>query len=171
MVLELLRQRRSVRRFRQKPLSEDMIKQLKEAAVRSPSSRNLRPWRFYFVSDQDRLEGLAKAKAHGAGFLKDAALGIVICGDETVSDVWIEDGSIAAVILQLTAQDLGLGSCWVQIRNRLNADSQSSEEYIRALMDIPSRQRVLAVIAVGYPDEEKPGILQDQLAFENIIMA
>ncbi len=98
-MLELLRTRRSVRRYEAKEIEPELIELLKEAAVRSPTSRNFRPWRFLFVTDKAKLEALSRAKSSGSSFLKAAALGVVICADETESDVWIEDCSIASTIL------------------------------------------------------------------------
>ena len=57
--------------------------------------------------------------------LETAPLAVVICADETLNDAWIEDCSIASILLQLTAQSIGLGSCWIQIRNRMYSEKIS----------------------------------------------
>ena len=80
------------------------------------------------------LGKLAKSKQHGSEFLKNAPLAIVICADSTKSDVWVEDCSIAAIIIQLTALSLGLGSCWAQIRDRQHDYEITAEGYIGAGM-------------------------------------
>ncbi|MFP4038922.1 MAG: nitroreductase family protein [Desulfosudaceae bacterium] len=109
-MISLLRRRRSVRRYLDQAIDPEIKATLQEALLRSPSSRNIRPWEFVWVEDKAVLEKLSRSKPHGASFLKEAALGIVICGDSGKSDVWIEDCSIAAVIAHLTAFSLGLGS-------------------------------------------------------------
>ncbi len=76
-------------------------------------------------------------------------------GDENKSDVWIEDGSIAAIILQLTAESIGLKSCWIQIRNRIKNETVTSEEHVKSVLNIPDNLKVLSIIALGYPDEVK----------------
>jgi len=145
-MINLLRKRRSIRNYRPSPIEDEKVAILKEALLRSPSSRGINPWEFIFVDDKQTLIKLSQAKQHGSEFLKNASLGIVVLGDEKRSDVWIEDCSIASIIVQLAAEDLGLGSCWVQIRKRNHNDEISSEQYVQQLLQIPSHMRVLSII-------------------------
>jgi nitroreductase len=153
--MTLIRERRSVRKFEPRPVPDDIVSQLVEAALRSPSSRGFNPWEFILVSDPAALEKLSRAKPHGATFLKNAPLGIVVCADPRKSDVWVEDAAIATLYLHLAATALGLGSCWIQIRKRMHDAVRTSEDFIRDLLSIPASLSVLAVVAVGYPDEKK----------------
>jgi len=162
-MIEILRKRRSIRRFEDKPIEPEKIELLKEAVLRSPSSRNFEPWEFIFVDNRELLKKLSKSKPHGAAFLKEAALGIVVCADERKSDVWVEDCSIASILAQLTAQSLGLGSCWIQLRKRYYEEGTSSEDYIHSVLAIPDNIRVLSIIAVGYPAEQPEPILRSDL--------
>ena len=162
-MIDLLRKRRSVRRFEDRVIEPEKIELLKEAVLRSPSSRNFDPWEFVFVEDKALLKALSQSKPHGASFLKGAALGIIVCADEVRSDVWVEDCSIASILVQMTAQSLGLGSCWVQIRKRFYEDGTSSEAYIRRILKMPDTIRVLSIIAVGYPAELPEPIARDIL--------
>lgn len=150
-MLELLRARRSVRDYTAEPLSQADLEYLQEAMLRSPSSRGLDPWQFVFVTDKRLLGELAAAKAHGSRFLRNAALGVVILGDESVADTWIEDCSIASIILQLTCQSRNLGSCWIQIRLREHGNGISAETYIRNLLRLPEHLRVESIISIGHP--------------------
>ncbi len=168
-MLDLVRKRRSVRTYKNKPIEPKLIELLKEAAVRSPTSRNFRPWRFVFVTDKAKLEALSRAKPSGSSFLKGAGLGVVVCADETESDVWIEDCSIASIILQLTGQSLGLGSCWIQIRKRMYDDTTTSVEYVKEVLGLPEHMKVESIIAFGYPDEEKLPIPKTQLEYSKIL--
>jgi len=156
-MLELLRKRRSVRHFKREPLTPAQIDALKEAVLRSPSSRGIKPWRFWFVQDAGLIGKLARCKEHGSAFLKDAPLAVVVCGDESLSDVWIEDCSIAAVIVHLAAVSLGLGGCWIQVRNRMHSSETTSEDYVRELLGIAHPLRVLAIVAVGLPGRASVG--------------
>lgn len=149
--IKLIRQRRSVREFTGEPLTAAEIGLLKETALRAPSSRNLRPWEFVFVINRELLRQLAECKPHGAEFLTGAALGIVVCADESTCDVWVEDCSIAAIMLQFAAQSLGLGSCWAQVRKRAHDDKLSAEEAVRKLLNLPDSRRILCVIGIGHP--------------------
>ena len=168
MLLDLLYQRRSIRKYSERPIEKTKIEALKEAALLSPSSRSLRPWEFIFIDHKEMIASLAKAKAHGSGFLANAPLAIVIVGDPTVSDVWVEDCSIAATILQLVAHDLGLGSCWIQIRKRMHHESLSSEDYIKNLLGISQNKNIEAILSIGYPDELHPPYTKEQLQWNKI---
>ncbi len=167
-MIDLLRTRRSIRKYADRAIEPEKIEVLREALLRSPSSREIRPWRFYFVVSPSTLESLAKSKPHGAGFLKNAPLGVVVCGEPDESDVWVEDCSIAALIAHLTAHSLGLGSCWIQIRNRQYDDATTSEEHIRFILGLPDRMTVEAIVAIGYPAEEKPGVPKSSLPADRI---
>lgn len=162
-MIELLRKRRSIRAYLDRPVEPEKVELLKEAVLRAPSSRNIDPWEFIFVDDRSLLGTLSQCKTHGAAFLKNAPLAIVICGDGTQSDVWIEDCSIASILVQLTAQSLGLGSCWVQVRQRKTTDQITSEQYIQERLGIPSPVRVESIIAIGYPAEQREPLPYEQL--------
>jgi nitroreductase len=168
-MINLLRSRRSIRKYQHKSIEDGHLETLKEALLRCPSSRGINPWRFVFVDDPDLLAGLSKAKEHGSSFVKDAALSIVVCGDETSSDVWIEDCSIASVVAHLTAHSLGLGSCWIQIRNRPHCKEQMAGAYIRELLGIPSHLKVEAIVAIGYPAENPPAVPKEKLDYRKIL--
>jgi nitroreductase len=171
MLIDLLRKRRSVRRFEERPVEEDTIDLLIESVLRAPSSRSLNPWEFVVVRDREMLTRLAQAKPHGAAFLKDAPLAFVVCADPARCDVWVEDCSIAAILLHLAATDLDLGSCWVQIRLREHGDGRMAQEYVAELLGLPQGMVVEAIIAIGYPADELPGhprasLLDGRVSFE-----
>lgn len=166
-MLELLMKRRTIRKYKQDKVPDEIKNNLIKAALLSPSSRKINPWEFVLVDDELYLEKLSNSK-RGATFLKNAPLGIVVLADETKSDVWVEDTSIATIIIQLTAESMGLGSCWIQIRNRMYNEKQTSEDYIRGILDIPENYRVEAIISVGFPDEEKEPHSEEDLQFEKV---
>lgn len=167
-MIDILRTRRSIRKYEKKTLDNASLDILKEALLRCPSSRGINPWMFIFVDNNELLNKLSMSKEHGANFLKDAALGIVVCGDETKSDVWVEDCSIASIVVQLAAQSLGLGSCWIQIRKRAHSKDTSAEEYIQELLGIPRHMKVESIISLGYPAEAKKPVPLEKLEFEKI---
>jgi nitroreductase len=154
--MSLIRTRRSIRQFQAAPVEKEKVELLVEAALRSPSSRGSTPWHFVVVTDRGMLEGLSRAKAHGSSFLKGAALGIVVCADAAKSDVWVEDASIATIMIQLAAESLGLGSCWIQIRERMHDQTQTAQAYMAGLLQLPPGMMVEAMVAIGYPAETKP---------------
>jgi len=156
-LLDLLKKRRSIRQFKKQAVEPQKIDALIEAAVRTPTSRGNNPWDFIVVTDPEIIQLLSKAKAHGSGFLAQVPLAIVFSADTTKSDVWIEDCSIAAMMVQMTAEDLALGSCWAQIRLRPHNKQKSSNEYIREVLALPESHVVECVIGIGYAAEEKQG--------------
>lgn len=168
MFLDLLRERRSVRKFKEKPVAEDKIKILIEAALRSPSSRSLNPWEFIVVTDQNKLHELSNSKPHGASFLKGAPLGIVVIADPEKCDVWVEDASIASILIQLTAESIGLKSCWIQIRKRFYDNETTAEKKVSETLNIPENYVVESIIAIGYPDEFTKGHTTESLQTSKI---
>lgn len=168
MFIELLRKRRSIRRFQDRSIEKGKIDILIEAMLRSPSSRGLNPWEFIVVTDRDTIGKLAKSKTHGSAFLANAPLAVVVCADPTKSDVWIEDTSIASLILHLCSTDLGLGSCWIQIRQRQYDDQIGSEAYVIDTLGLKPVMNIEAIVAIGYPAEEKPGHESSTLLFDRV---
>jgi nitroreductase len=168
MVMSLIQKRRSIRKFKANPVEPEKLDMLVEAALRAPSSRGLQPWEFVVVTDKDLLERLSRAKSYGSAFLGNAPLGIVVYADPTTADTWIEDTSIAATYIQLVAESLGLGSCWIQIRDRRHDDKVSAEDYVAEILHLPKGRKVEAIVAVGYPDEEKRPHSRENLPFEKV---
>lgn len=167
-MIDLIRTRRSIRRFSDQPLEPHTVKLLVETLLRAPSSRNHNPWQFVLVDDRTLLEQLASAKQHGSEFLKGAALAVVFCADEAKSDVWVEDCSIAAILLQMTAQSLGLGSCWAQIRKRQHDQQTSAEQFVQQLLGLPQQLRVAAIIGIGHPAEKRRPLAADKLEYGKV---
>ena len=170
-MLEILRVRRSIRRYKDRQIEEEKMEQLKEAALRAPSSRGINPWRFVFVTDKTMLEKLSSSKESGSSFLKDAALGVVVAAKQGESDVWVEDCSIASIILQLAGCSLDLGSCWIQIRNRRHSSSMSAEDYVKQTLSLPDEFLVECIISFGYPDEVKRPVAAADLEKNKILTA
>jgi nitroreductase len=162
-MLELLMKRRSIRKFESRPVEQDKIQQILNAALLAPSSKRSQPWEFVVVDDPAVLAKLSISREMGADFVKDAPLAIVIIADPAKSNVWVEDSSIAATLIQLQAETLGLGSCWVQVRNRNCNEVRTTESYIRELLEIPEDRHVASIIAMGYPAETKRAYTEKDL--------
>lgn len=167
-MLDLLRKRRSIRKFQDKALEPEQIEQLVKAALLAPSSRARRPWEFIMVEDKELLGKLALCKEHGASFLAEAPLGIVIAADPGKCDVWVEDSSICTLLLHLQAASMGLGSCWIQVRERWHSDHQNSSNYVKAVVNLPDNFQVLAIVAIGYPAEQKAPNDDSKLPFNKV---
>ena len=155
MYYDMLKARRSIRKFSSKEVEKEKLDVILKSALLAPSSRARRPWEFIAVTDKDMLNKLSECREHSSQFLSNAKVGIVVIADPEQSDVWIEDASIASIVIQLSAQSQGLGSCWIQVRQRFHNEQKSAEAYIKALMQIPEKYCVESIIAIGYPDENK----------------
>jgi len=168
-MLDILRNRRSIRRYKDREIEKEKIELLKEAALRSPSSRGINPWRFIFITDKALLESLSRAKERGSSFLKGAALGVVVTAVREESDVWVEDCSIASIILQLVGSSLGLGSCWIQIRKRGHSSNLTAEDYVKQVLGLSEDFLVQSIISFGYPDEVKRLVPAGDLQYDKIL--
>ncbi|MBR2771082.1 MAG: nitroreductase family protein [Bacteroidales bacterium] len=164
----LVQMRRSHRKFTDEELTGDEVKLILRAALMSPTSKGQRGWHFIVVDDKTDIEKLSEAKDMGAQFLKGAPLAIVVLGNPSENDCWVEDSSIAAISMQYQAEDLGLGSCWIQMRGRGLSDGVSADEVIRGILDIPEDQSVLCVLAVGHKADERKPQNEDRLKWENV---
>nr|WP_300092318.1 nitroreductase family protein [Sedimentibacter sp.] len=154
-MLDLLFKRRTVRKFKEDKIDKDTIEKIIKAGLLAPSSKDKKPVEFVIVEDRDTMMRLGKCKSKGANGLGTAACAIAVIADSDLSDVWIEDASIASILIQLEAEALGLGSVWIQMRKR-QSDSGESETEVRKVLNIPENYGVLSIVALGYKDEEKP---------------
>jgi nitroreductase len=168
MFLPLAQKRRSIRKFKDRKVEMEKVDILVEAALRAPSSMGNQPWEFIVVTDSVLLQKLSKSKLHGSSFLKNAPLGIVVCANSEKSDVWVEDASIASTYIQIAAESVGLGSCWIQIRERKHNSEKTSGAYISEVLHIPDMMSVECIIGVGYPDETKPPHGRESLDYRKI---
>ena len=151
-VKEALLKRRSVRKFKEDKICEEIINELLIAAMSGPSACNKKPWEFYVVTNEEKLEEIRKASLF-ARF--KAPLIIVTCGNLSkalpmqLASYWIQDVSAATENILLRAVELGLGACWCGAHPQKRV-----EENIRKCLDIPSNQIPLNIIYIGYPQKE-----------------
>lgn len=164
----LIVNRRSIRRYTEEEISPEDVKTILEAALMAPSSKSTRPWQFVVVEDSAMLEDLSKCKESGAGPIAGCALAIVVAVDVEATDPWIEDASIAATYIQLQAQDLGLGSCWIQVRGRYTANDMESETYVQNLLEMPDTILPVCIITLGHKNEERKPQATDKLLWEKV---
>ena len=160
--------RHSIRKYTDQQVKPEDVQLILEAALLSPTSKSSRSWQFIVVEDKDILVRMSECKPAGAMPLKGCAFAVVVCADPAKSDEWIEDASIAAEMMQLQAADLGIGSCWIQIRDRYASDSTPSQEIIQELLEIPETLPVVCVMTFGYPAEERRPVDTSKLLWEKV---
>ena len=159
--------RRSTRKYAGQQLPADDVEKLLQSALLAPSSKNCKSWEFVAVEDKNMLQQLSVCKNSGGAFLEGCALAVVVLGNKTITDIWVEDATIAATYMQLQAEDLNIGSCWCHIRNRLLGE-MSSEQYVRDLLGIPAHFGVLCIIGFGYKNQEHQPHDLSKLTWEKV---
>lgn len=165
---DLVQLRRSHRKFSNEEIDAEDLKLILRAALMSPTSKGQRAWEFIVVDDRLDIEKLSDAKNLGSQFLKGAHVAIVVLGDPMQNDCWVEDGSIAAISMQYQAEDLGLGSCWIQMRGRGLEDGTTADTVIRGILDIPDHLNCICILAVGHKADERKPQNEDKLKWENV---
>lgn len=164
----MLLERHSIRRYTDQPLDPEQVKLILEAALLAPCSKSSRAWQFVVVDDKEMLLRLSECKPVATVPVKNCVLAVVVSMDPLKSEAWIEDGSIAAAYMQLQAAALGLGSCWVEVRGRQQADGNPSEEYVRELLGIPESLNPMCIITFGHPDENRRPVDPAKLLWEKV---
>lgn len=168
-LLQLMLNRRSVRKYTGEAVPEDKLKLILQAGLSSATSKNRKPWEFVVVQQKETLKALAKCRAGAAGMLEKAGCAIVVFGDTFVTpDVWVEDCSIAMSNMHLMADALGLGSCWIQGRLRETAEGKSTEDYGRELLGVPENFALEAILSIGVSVERPNGYTVEDLKEEKV---
>lgn len=165
---QLIKTRRSTRKFTTQELTQEEVVTIMKAALMAPSSKRSNCWQFIIVDNKATLEKLSQCKPQAASFISEAAVAVVVLADPLLSDIWLEDAAIASIYIQLQAEDLGLGSCWVQIQERMYNDSETANDYIHGILDIPRQLQVVSVIAIGHKEVERKPFNEEHLQWEKI---
>lgn len=150
-ILTALRTRRSIRKFEDKPVSDEMIHEILDAAMMAPSAGNAQPWQFIVVNDREILNTIGDINPY-AKMVPKAPLGILVCGDlskEKYPGYWVQDCSAAMQNLLLAVHGLGLGAVWTGIypdKERVPAFSK--------LFNLPEHVIPLGFVPIGWPAQE-----------------
>lgn len=150
--IEAIHTRRSIRKYTKQSVSEDIIKELLEAAMYAPSAGNQQPWHFVVIRERQILDAIPNFHPH-AKMLRDAVVAILICADPSLEKYkgrWTQDCSAATQNILLAAHAKGLGAVWVAIH-----PEAARIKSIQELLSIPESIIPLALIPIGYPAEEK----------------
>ena len=156
--LEVIEKRHSVRKYSDRPVEKEILDAIVKVAQTAPSSRNSKSSAFMIVEDRDTLDALSQMRDYGSGLLSGAQAAIVVMGDETKTDRWVDNCAISATFILLAVTAMDLVSFWVHCngRPRLKAepDGAKAEDYVTELLGIKDGLRPYCVIAIGYPVEE-----------------
>lgn len=167
-MLNLMMERRSIRKYKDKKIEKELLDRIFQGALTSPSGKNIRPWELIAVDDKAKLKKLGEARGSSSAPIANAPLAIVVAANPKITDTYIEDCSIIAVVIQLLAVAEGLGCCWVHVKNRMTPWDESVEDYIKRAFDIPSDYVVECMISMGYPDETKEAHDPNNLPYDKV---
>lgn len=166
-LFELAAKRRSVRRYTDERISDEVINEIMKVALTAPCSFGHRPVEFVVVRDKNTIKSIAACKSLGGGQIIGADVVIVVMVKLDRGEFWIEDGAIASSYILLAAEQYDVGACWVHIRNRTGRRKTSDEE-IRELLGVPDGYAVLNLIALGGKGETKRGYTEDDFDLRKI---
>jgi nitroreductase len=148
-VFTAIKQRSSVRAYKDTDVEEEKLRKILEAARLSPSSSNRQEWKFIIVKNKEIRNKLSNA-AMGQSSLAEAPVVIVACGTDAKSIMlcgqpsYTVDVSIACSFMILQAYELGLGTCWI---------GAFKEDEVKKILKIPESVRVVAMTPLGYPNQ------------------
>ncbi len=167
-ILSAILHRRSVRQYTDAPIPEETLRQILYAGLSAPTSKNRRPWEFIVVRDRTMLDQLASCRPGADRLLNSCAAAIVVAGDSSAVDVWVEDCAAAMAQMHLVADALGVGSCWLQVRMRKAEDGRDTQDVVRELLRIPERLCVLSMLTLGMPASHPGARTADDLPLGKI---
>ena len=162
-LIELMRNRRSVRLFTDETVPQEKIEKVLQAALMSASGRSIRPWEFVVVQDKEEILKLSECRPGVNKTIAGSNVAVVVVADEEKSGIWIEDCSIAMANMYLMAEEQGVGGVWIHCRERETPDGGSTEEYVKNLLGVPANFRVLAMFCFGVPAVHSAPYELDQL--------
>ncbi len=165
---DLVKSRRSCRKFTDEAITKEELDMLLRAALMAPTGKNRRKWHFVAVTDRAVIDALAACKDHGAEFLTGAAAAVAITCDPEETDIWVEDCAIAAITIQYQAEELGLGTCWAHMRGRGLPTGETADEAIRKVLDLPETQHCLCVIGIGHKAESRNPQNEEKLLWDSV---
>lgn len=152
--LDAIFNRKSIRKYTDQKISKEDIETILKAGMAGPSAVNARPWSFIVVEDRETLNKMADGNGKAAQLLKEAPLGILVCGDidrtyPLARDYWVIDGAIACQNMILAATELGIGSVWL--------GTYPQDEKVKAqsaIFDLPESIIPHSIIAFGYAAQD-----------------
>jgi nitroreductase len=167
-LIEIMKNRRSVRKYTSEPVEQQKINQILQAGLLSASGRAKRPWEFIVVTEHETLEKLSHCRQGSAKMLDGAGAAIIVIGNTEKADTWIEDCSIAMSNMHLMAANLGLGSCWIQGRMRESEQGIPTDEFVRSIIGYPENFSLEAILSIGCIDVSPEGYSLDSLEFDKV---
>lgn len=168
-MLNAVLHRRSVRQYTDEPIPEEKLNAILYAGLAAASSKNRRPWEFIVVRNKDMLNKLSDCRPGAGNLLGNCNAAIVVAADSELVDVWVEDCASAITQMHLTADAIGVGSCWLQVRLRKSPDgTRDTQDVVKELLGIPAKYSVMAILTLGMPAAHPGSRTVDDLLLDKI---
>lgn len=145
--------RRSIRKYSDQPVADDLVEDFLKAAMAAPSAGNFQPWQFVVIREKSTLEQITTFHSYAA-MLKSAQVGILLCADPILqkdSGYWVQDCAAATQNILIAIEASGLGAVWLGIY-----PCQDRIEASRRLLGIPDSIIPFSLVSIGYPAVVKP---------------
>lgn len=156
--LQVIEKRKTFRRYSDRPVEREILDAIVRVAQTAPSSRNSKSTAFMIIEDRDTIDALSQMRDYGASPLKTAQAAILVMGDTTKTDLWVDNCAISATFIQLAVTAMDLVSCWIHINRRLvlkdEPEGRKSDDYVSELLGLKENLHPYCVVAIGYPEEE-----------------
>ncbi len=168
IMLKYLATRRSVRLFTAEKIHEEKRTRILKAGMLAPTGMGGKNIEFIVIENEATIRELAQVKKHSTRPFATATLAIIVLGNSSQADTWIEEASLAAIFMQLEINSLGLGSTWIQVDKRQNHAGQSSVEFLRERFHFPEHLHPLCVLAVGHKAEDPAPYTEEAFDFSMV---
>lgn len=156
MFNDLINNRRSIRCFKEEKVKANEIEEILRSGLFAPSGMNQNPCEFLVLENDEDIKKASLAKTDEYSFIsKGSHIIILLINKECTASTHEEDSAIASSFIQLKASELGIGTCWIQLRGRKKPSGQASDDYLRGLFNIPEKFDIFQMLVLGYPNEDK----------------
>lgn len=167
-IISVFNKRRSHRKYSIEPIEENILKQILQIGITSPTGDNFKTIELILIKEKTMLKELANMRKSGTKMLEGAGAAVVVLANSNKTDLWIEDASISASYMHLAADALGIGSCWIQVRERDGADGVSFEKALQAKLVIPEHMRPLCILSLGNVTTHLPAHATDDINWNKV---
>jgi nitroreductase len=163
MFTDLIKKRRSVRSYSDKPIAKDTLQAIIDAVFHAPTASNLNDVELFIVEGKEMLEELSTFRKNYAGHIAKGQAAIVVLSDtEVAPKTNRQDACIAATYILLQAADLGLGACWTNVNSAFDENDRPATIKLHKILGVPEKYNIETVISLGYPlHEPQPKVPRD----------
>lgn len=153
MLKDIILKRRTTRAYKEDKVDRELILDILKHSLMGPSYANAHPVNFVLIEDKDSLKKLSEIEKFGTRYIADVPCGVLVMADTEITKVWVEECSIVASYLGLLAQEAGLNTSWVDLKEGNTQKGVEIQTYLRDEFNIPENFKTLCFIPIGYGNE------------------